>query len=262
MGRMFKRWLASGLLIGTIAAAPSGEAVFQQRCASCHDSGDPRIPRREELKKLSVATITRTLDFGLMASVASPMRREERDAVAAYLGIPGGNAGPPATAFCADRTVKIDDRAKPVWNGWSPALTNTRYQPADQAGLTIAQVPRLKLKWAFGYDGDMVAFSQPAILGQQMFLGSAGGVVQALRADSGCLDWTFQAIGGVRNAARVVPLGDKHALLFGDQAGWFYALEAETGRLLWRKRPEIHESVRLTASAVAYKDLVYVPVAS
>jgi mono/diheme cytochrome c family protein len=81
------------------ATPPSGEAVFQQRCNSCHDSGDPRIPRREDLKKLTVTTITRTLDFGLMASIASPMRRDERDAVAGFLGIPGGNATLPAKAF-------------------------------------------------------------------------------------------------------------------------------------------------------------------
>jgi polyvinyl alcohol dehydrogenase (cytochrome) len=250
------------ILLGPLAAAPSGEAVFKQRCASCHDSGDPRIPRRDDLKKLTVATITRTLDFGLMASISSAMRRDERDAVAAFLGIPGGNAPPPAKAFCADRSVKIDDHAKAVWNGWSPSLANTRYQSADVAGLTLAQVPRLKLKWAFGYAGDMVAFSQPTIMGQYLFVGSAGGMVQALRQDTGCIEWTYQATGGVRNSMRVAPLGDKHALLFGDQAGWFYALEAETGKQLWKKRPEIHESVRLTASSVAYKDVVYVPVAS
>jgi polyvinyl alcohol dehydrogenase (cytochrome) len=245
-----------------LLAAPSGEAVFRQRCASCHDSGDPRIPRRDDLKKLTVATITRTLDFGLMASIASPMRRDERDAVAAFLGIPGGNTGPAAKAFCADRNVAIDDHATAVWNGWSPALTNTRYQTADIAGLSIAQVPRLKLKWAYGYDGDVVAFSQPTVIGRYLFVGSAGGLVQALRLDSGCVAWTYQATAGVRAAIRVAPLGSKHSLLFGDQAGWFYSLEAETGRLLWKKRPEIHESVRLTASPVAYNDLVYVPVSS
>ena len=255
--------LAFTVLVQPLPAAPlSGETVFQQRCASCHDSGDPRIPRRDELKKLTVTTITRTLDFGLMASIASPMRRDERDAVAAFLGMPGGNATSPAKAFCADRSVKIDDQARAVWNGWSPSLANTRYQSADLAGLSVTQVPRLKLKWAYGYDGDIVAFSPPTVLGNQLFVGSAGGVVQALHLDSGCVQWTYQATGGVRAAIRVVPLGDKHALLFGDQVGWFYALEAETGRQLWKKRPEIHEAVRLTASPVAYKDLVYVPVSS
>jgi polyvinyl alcohol dehydrogenase (cytochrome) len=217
---------------------------------------------RAELKRLTTATITRTLDFGVMASIASALRRDERDAVATLLGIPGGNGTLPAKAFCADRKVTINDHAKAVWNGWSPSLANTRYQPVDLAGMNIAQVPSLKLKWAYGYDGDIVAFSPPTVVGNQLFVGSAGGVVQALRLDSGCVEWTYQATGGVRVAIRVVPLGERHALLFGDQVGWFYALEAETGRQLWKKRPEIHEAVRLTGSPVAYKDLVYVPVSS
>ena len=62
--RSLSRFLFESTFFVPLSAAPvSGEAVFQQRCAACHDSGDPRIPRREELKKLSVTTITRTLDF-------------------------------------------------------------------------------------------------------------------------------------------------------------------------------------------------------
>ena len=33
------------------------------------------------------------------------------------------------------------------------------------AGLTTAQVPKLTLKWAFGFDGDISAFSQPTVIG-------------------------------------------------------------------------------------------------
>jgi polyvinyl alcohol dehydrogenase (cytochrome) len=244
------------------AATVSGEAVFQKRCASCHDSGDARIPRREELNKLSVTSILRTLDFGEMSTIATPLRREERDAVAAYLGVASGNGAPSAKAYCSDRTVKVSTAPKFGWNGWSPSIANTRYQPGDAAGLTIDQVRRLKLKWAYGFEGDIVAFAQPTVLDHHLFIGSAGGWVQALNADSGCVEWVFQATGPVRSAIVAVPLGDKHALLFGDQVGWFYAIEAETGHLLWKKRPEPHESVRLTGAPVAYQDTVFVPVAS
>jgi mono/diheme cytochrome c family protein len=53
-GILFTRtWIALPLFMAMAealsAATPSGEAVFQQRCASCHDSGDPRIPMRAEL---------------------------------------------------------------------------------------------------------------------------------------------------------------------------------------------------------------------
>src|SRR5215471_3873464 len=89
------------------AAAVSGESVYRQRCASCHESGNSRVPPRDELKKFSVSRILRTLDFGLMNNIGTRLTQEEREAVAAYLGLPGGNGLPPASAFCADRTVKL-----------------------------------------------------------------------------------------------------------------------------------------------------------
>ena len=92
---------------GLSAAAVSGEAVYKERCASCHDSGNPRVPSREELKKLPVPRILRAMDFGLMSNVASKLRQDEREAVAAYLGVPGGSGQPPASAYCADRSVKL-----------------------------------------------------------------------------------------------------------------------------------------------------------
>jgi polyvinyl alcohol dehydrogenase (cytochrome) len=244
-----------------LAAPVSGEAVYQKRCASCHDSPASRAPSRDALKTRSVLSIQRTLDFGIMQNVAGPMRRDERDAVATYLGVAGASSTPPAKAFCTDRSVKIS--ANPSgWNGWSPSNANTRFQTAGAAGLTIDGVQRLKLKWAYGFDGDAVAFAAPTVLDRQIFLGSASGLVQALAMETGCVKWVFQATGPVRSAMLAVPLGAAHALLFGDQVGWFYALDAETGRLLWKKRPEPHESTRLTGAPTAYQGTVFVPVSS
>src|SRR6202521_5968835 len=244
------------------AAAVSGEAVYQQRCARCHDSGNARVPSRDALKKLPVVRIRRSMDFGTMGNVSSPLRHDEREAVAAYLGAAGGAPAPAAQAYCTDRGVKLAGGGKAEWNGWSPAPTNTRFQPAAAAGLSLDQVRRLKLKWAYGFDGDIVAFAQPTVLDRHLFVGSASGQVQALNIDSGCVRWTFQAEGPVRAAIAAAPLGDKHALLFGDQTGWFYALEAETGRLLWKKKPEPNESVRLTAAPAVYQGTVFIGVAS
>jgi polyvinyl alcohol dehydrogenase (cytochrome) len=202
------------------------------------------------------------MDFGAMNNVASKLRQDEREAVASFLGVPGGNGQPPASAFCSDRTVKITAGGKSEWNGWSPGTNNSRYQSNEASGLALGQVSRLKLKWAYGFDGDIIAFAQPTLLSGHLFVGSASGLVQALKADSGCIEWVFQATGPVRSAILAAPLGDKHALLFGDSIGWFYAVEAETGKLLWKKRPEPHEATRLTGAPMVYQGTVYVPVAS
>ena len=251
------------IFVPVLSAAPvSGEAVYKQRCAGCHDSGSARVPPRDELKKFRVAQILRILDFGVMNNIATKLRQDEREAVAAYLGIPGDIPRPPATAYCQDRSVKLTGAAKAQWNGWSPAPTNTRYQPNDAAGLGFGDVARLKLKWAYGFDGDIIAFSQPTVLNGNVFVGSASGVVQALDAASGCIRWVFQATGPVRTAPLTAPSGDKHVVMFGDSIGWFYAVQAETGRLLWKKRPEPHEATRLTGAAMAYQGTVYIAVAS
>ena len=250
------------IAVGLSAATPSGEVLYQQRCASCHDSGKGNIPTKDALKKLPVGRIRTSMDFGTMGSVATTLKSDERDAVAAYLGVAGGTAASFTKGYCADRGVKLAGAPKVQWNGWSPSVTNTRYQPAAAAGLTIDQVQRLKLKWAYAFDGDIVAFAQPSILDRYLFVGSASGLIQALSADTGCVHWTYQATAPVRAAILAVPTGDKQALLFGDQYGWLYSLDAETGRLLWKKRVEPNESVRLTAALVAYQGTVYVGVAS
>jgi polyvinyl alcohol dehydrogenase (cytochrome) len=197
-----------------------------------------------------------------MSNIGFTMPQAEHAIVAAYLGVPDASAGLPAKAYCGERSFRLSSDPKPSWNGWSPATTNTRYEPADAARLTINQVKHLKLKWAYGFDGDIVAFAQPTVAGPYLFVGSAGGVVQALDRESGCVYWTFQATGPVRGSALVVPVAEKHVVLFGDQVGWFYSLDAETGKLLWKKRIESHPATRLTGSPVAYQGTVFVPVSS
>ncbi len=250
-------------VIPALAAPVSGEDVYRQRCASCHDSTGERVPPRDALKTLPAARILRALDFGVMVNIASPMTREEREAVAAFLGIPGADAVALPKNYCADRTVSLNGIPKGAWNGWSPSTENTRYQTREAAGLTAAQVPRLKLKWAYGFDGDVNAIGAPSVIGRYLFTGSAGGAVYALDTRSGCVHWMFQADGPVRSAILAVPLDrSRHALVFSDLTGWYYSVDAASGRLLWKKRIDAHDSVRLTGSAIAYQDMIFVPAAS
>jgi polyvinyl alcohol dehydrogenase (cytochrome) len=144
--------LAAATLVWGQAEAPkaAGEAVYRQRCAGCHEQTNPRIPPRTALNQMPAERILRTLDFGAMMTVAYPMSRAERQAVAAYIGTSAPAVGFPPSAWCADRRVTVSDRPKTAWNGWSPASNNTRYQSAHAAGLSINQVRNLKLKWHSG----------------------------------------------------------------------------------------------------------------
>ena len=269
----------------------SGEQVYKSHCAACHDQpGATRAPSIAALKKLPATRILKTLDFGLMMGVAYPLKRDEREAVAKFLGTSEVEAPLPASAFCPSGQHPLSRVVSPVasgaastvasvvasgapsavapevasksWNGWSPSPSNSRYQTAEQAGLTAAQVSHLKLKWAFGFPGDVTAFGAPTVLNGTLFVGSAGGAVQALDAKTGCVYWVFQANGPVRGAILGIPNGGSYSLLVADQIGWVYSLDAKTGRALWKRRVEDHEAARLTGSPVAADGVVFIPASS
>src|SRR4051812_18345212 len=117
------------------AAPVSGEVVYRQRCAACHDQASPRIPPRAALNQMSATAILRALDFGVMMTVAYPLTREERQAVAAFIGT-NRPIEPSATAFCSDRRVVLARAPATAWNGWSAKADNARFQSASNGGLS------------------------------------------------------------------------------------------------------------------------------
>src|SRR5579862_6917230 len=106
----------------------SGEAVYGARCSGCHDSSNPRIPQRGALRAMPAERILHTLDYGEMIAIAYTMSHAEREAVASYLGLPGAATTIPASAYCAERSVKIGGASTWLWNGWSPTPDNARFQ--------------------------------------------------------------------------------------------------------------------------------------
>jgi polyvinyl alcohol dehydrogenase (cytochrome) len=243
-------------------AAPSGGATYAKYCASCHDQVGARIPTRDALAEMSPARILRTLDFGLMMSIAYPMKRDEREAVAAFLGKASDDAAPPPSASCTADT-QIMTRVSPAsWAGWGPSQDNARYQTAERSGLRAADIARLELKWAYGFAGDIIAFGAPTVVNGTLFVGSASGAVHALDAQTGCLHWLHQASGPVRTAMTVAGQDNDRTLVFSDQNGGVYGVAAATGRLRWRTRVEEHEATRLTGSLAVHDGVAFVPAAS
>src|ERR1041384_6577887 len=92
-------WVLSGSCLFAQKSV-SGAEVYQRNCASCHDQVSARIPTKDALQKMSSARILRTLDFGLMMSIAYPLRRDEREAVAAFLGKGPEETAMPPQAMC------------------------------------------------------------------------------------------------------------------------------------------------------------------
>jgi polyvinyl alcohol dehydrogenase (cytochrome) len=247
-----------------------GAAVFARACRACHDGAiDSRAPGEAALRARTPQAIIEALLTGPMRLQGSRLSGLERRAIAEYLsGRTGaanaGGAARDAIGHCQTAPPFSADDGPARWTGWSPSVENTRFQAATAAGLTVEQVPRLKLKWAFGFPDANTAWSQPSVAGGRLFVGSQNGTVYALDTRTGCTHWTFAARGSIRTAAIVgrPALGRPPAVFVGTLNGYVHAIDAESGRPLWERQVETHPYGRLTGSPTLYDGRLYVPVSS
>jgi polyvinyl alcohol dehydrogenase (cytochrome) len=165
-----------------------------------------------------------------------------------------------SAGLCSASPAMVAPTSGPHWNGWGVAPANTRFQPAGQAGLTAADLPKLKLKWAFGFANAMRARSQATVAGGRLFVANETGAVVSLDPKTGCTYWTFQAQGDVRTAISVgARTGGGYAVYFADGKSNAYALDATTGKQLWVRKVEENASSRITGAPALYENRLYVP---
>src|SRR4029079_403670 len=129
---------------------------------------------------------------------------------------------------------------------------------------TAADVPRLALKWAFGFPMGNSGYGQPVVVGARVFVGADPGFVYALDAATGCSYWSFRAHAGVRTAPTVGRGTDanRYLLYFGDIRANVYALNAETGALVWTARLDTHPVARVTGAPALADGKLFVPLSS
>jgi polyvinyl alcohol dehydrogenase (cytochrome) len=251
------------------ALAQDGGALYKEHCASCHNGSIDRAPSLELLRAMAPQRILEVLEFGSMVSMTHGRTTAERRAMAEFAS--GKSLGerftiePAPKAMCRTTAPFAIDPAQPAWNGFGQNLANTRFQQAS-AGFSGADVPRLKLKWAFGLPGDVQSWAGLTVVGGRVFTGSIAGNVYSLDAPTGCVFWAFDAGAIVRTAVSVGRIGSgepaRYAAYFGDARANAYAVDANTGRLLWKVSVESHPSARLTGSPVLHRGRLYVPVSS
>ena len=215
--------------------------------------------------------IYESLSTGLMQGPSSGLTDAQKKALAEFMaGRPLGSArqgdGRTMPNQCTSNPPLADPAAGRGWNGWGNGLANTRFQTADAARLTAEQVPRLKLKWAFGFPTGVSANAQPTVVAGRVFVGSDNGFFYALDAKTGCVYWSFEQASIVRNApsgGAVTGQGaTRFAVYFGDGHANVYALDAQDGRLLWKTKVDPHFVARITAGVTYHDGKVFVPVSS
>ena len=260
------------LAVAAVSAAqpPDGERLYNQNCARCHEGNLPVLFSSGPIREYPAERIYEALSAGLMTAPATGLSKADKRAVAEYVSgsAPGSLVPPldqiPETAYCASGgAVPSDPYAGPSWNGWSPDLSNARFQSAAAAGLTANTVPDLSLKWAVGFPGVTIASFQATIVGGRALVGTSVGVVYALNAETGCIHWAHETDAGVRSAITVGPGPNGRATaFFGDLTGNAYAVDFETGERRWKVEVDDHRHARITGAPALHEGRLYVPVAS
>lgn len=261
-----------------IAPPPDGEALYKERCAVCHDNAVDRTPAREVLSKNPPSFIISSLTNGAMAPMAEGLSGAEKAAIAAYITgtklppvagdiDPNSIWGPSAANMPLD-APKCETPAPPInlkaagWNGWSPTTRNARYQA--KPGLKASDASRLKLKWAFNYPG--AKNGQATIVGDWLFTTSMSGAVYALDARTGCVRWRHEAEAATRSSVTVIPLPAgspaRHALFFSDWTKAAVALDAETGKQLWKTKVDDSAGLQMTGAPTVHDGKLFVPISS
>lgn len=240
-----------------------GAQVYRGLCVNCHEGQVPKAPHKMFLQMMSADVILGALTNGVMREQGATLTPQKRREVAEYLaGAPlNGDKPKQAPPRCTAAAAAFNVAQPPVPIGWG--YDNARFIPADIAGMTRDEVPKLKLQWAFEFPGAIRGRSQPVIAYGAVYVGSQDGTVYALDLRSGCVRWTYRSTAEVRTAM-VLETGSSRTtrLFFGDVIARIHAVDAKTGKVLWVTKIDDHPNATITGTPTLHADTLYAPVSS
>ena len=247
-------------------AGSPATALYETRCAQCHDNPTGRVPPRASLRYRPAEGVYQALRSGTMSPMAEGLSDNEvKSLVKLLTGREPRRIEDPDTNQCAQQSEPVVV-AGGDWASTHGDIRGRRYRTVP--ALNADSVKRLQLKWAYAYPGG--AAGPATVAGNSLFLAGTGYVI-ALNADSGCLKWIYPTATRIVRAVTVAALAstDERAdgvpssiALFGDDSGTVTALDASTGAELWRTNVESHVLARITASPTVYDGVVYIPISS
>ena len=103
------------------------------------------------------------------------------------------------------------------------------------------------------------------MIGDRLFLNASSGVVYALNAKTGCAYWRYNAPAETRGTVVVGPVSSARshfAVFFTDYTRTAYALDADSGALVWKTQIDDQHEVQMTGSATLHDGKLFVPISS
>jgi polyvinyl alcohol dehydrogenase (cytochrome) len=135
-----------------------------------------------------------------------------------------------------------------TWSGWGGSYSNNRFNSASNNPINSDTLPKLQLKWAYGFADVRSVIGNPTLQGNRIFIGDENGKVYSLDRESACEDWIFNADNGVRTTPSLEQVNGRWLLFFGDRSANVYAVDAISGRQVWKVKVEQHQAAIITGA--------------
>lgn len=238
-----------------------GEHLFDGNCASCHDNPAMLAPTREALSGFSKESLLVAMEFGKMQPMAAHLSKQERGLIAIYLAGTAQND----YDWVAQNTCTEADKAAPTEfvANWGLGTHNRRFVAAEHAGITAANVGDLRLAWALAFPKVTDMRSQPAIIGNTLYLGDRAGQLYAIDRLSGCIRGHTKVFSGIRSAITIATLNNgKKRLIFADSLATVFAVDPANLEIVWQQPARLFDTTIITGSISYHNDRLYVPLSS
>jgi polyvinyl alcohol dehydrogenase (cytochrome) len=155
------------------------------------------------------------------------------------------------------------------WPSSGHDLSNTRNQPNERR-ISRSNANTLMVKWLFRPEGDI--WTTPALDDRnRLYVPDSAGNLYAVDARTGAQIWAHKIseyTGIANDISRNTPAITRDALILGNQGGrqgagaYVFAVNRNTGALLWSTKVDDHAASVVTQSPVVFRDSIFVGVSS
>jgi len=240
-----------------------GLAVYDKHCAACHDNPEQSKARSfDTLTRMIPTLIEYALTDGRMKAQGNLLSAGER---ADLIGFLSGQVAQDIDwieqAMCPADRQTVDTKAYATISTFGLGLENHRYLSALEAGLSKDDMSNLELSWAFAFPNITMMRSQPAVVGDTLFITPVDSKQLYALDVSGkpCIKWIYTAELALRTSLTYgrLPKSDRYGLVFGDMSGRVHMVDARTGQLIWLKDLRLFPETIITGTPQLVDGRVY-----
>lgn len=252
---LLQRLLFVVAVLGWFWVLADAEALYQTRCATCHDNPAIESPSRENIEQMGRSRLAFSLREGKMQIYTQEMSADEVTELIDYLAKEQEQTID-SYGFCKDLPIS----SEVVVSHWGLDHRNTRYQ--TKSSINSSNVGSLQLKWVFGIPNTSEVRSYPAVSTDTIFLPTTSNSLYAIDRDLGCIKWVYTNSAPFRTSAHLATIDDQPVIAVGDQQMTYHLVNALTGEKIWQKPLALFPVSMATGAPAILDNDLYIPISS